>query len=189
MEVFPGDDFPEGLATIRRMIDELLSNDLLIEYEVDGASYWQVTGWKHQKIDKPSPKYPLPQVQTKKNSTTIRRTVPERSDTVPGLVVLGMEGNGMEGSIRAKKKFVKPTQEEVEAYMDERNKIPQSERRKLSERFINHYEMKGWVVGKSPMKSWQAAVRTWEANQDNYRTPNATTEGEGWQPYVKPEYK
>ena len=28
-------------------------------------------------------------------------------------------------------------------------------------RFCDHYTAKGWVVGKSPMKNWQAAVRTW----------------------------
>lgn len=27
--------------------------------------------------------------------------------------------------------------------------------------FVNFYESKGWIVGKAPMKSWQAAVRTW----------------------------
>lgn len=31
--------------------------------------------------------------------------------------------------------------------------------------FINFYESKGWMVGKSPMKSWQAAVRTWNLKE------------------------
>ncbi len=29
--------------------------------------------------------------------------------------------------------------------------------------FINFYDSKGWVVGKSPMKDWKAAVRTWQS--------------------------
>lgn len=32
------------------------------------------------------------------------------------------------------------------------------------EHFCDYYESKGWLVGKSPMKNWQAAVRTWKHN-------------------------
>ena len=28
--------------------------------------------------------------------------------------------------------------------------------------WLNHYEAKGWMIGKSPMKDWKAAIRTWE---------------------------
>ncbi len=28
-------------------------------------------------------------------------------------------------------------------------------------RFCDHYATKGWFVGKSPMRDWRAAVRTW----------------------------
>jgi hypothetical protein len=31
--------------------------------------------------------------------------------------------------------------------------------------FCDHYEAKGWKIGKTPMKNWQAAVRTWRKNQ------------------------
>lgn len=30
------------------------------------------------------------------------------------------------------------------------------------ERFCDHYEANGWKVGRNPMRSWQAAVRTWK---------------------------
>ena len=55
-----------------------------------------------------------------------------------------------------RKVFVPPTVEEVRAYCTGRkNGIdPQS--------FVDFYSSKGWVVGKSPMKDWKAAVRTWE---------------------------
>jgi hypothetical protein len=35
-----------------------------------------------------------------------------------------------------------------------------------ADRFVAHYESKGWKIGKTPMKSWQAACRTWQSNQD-----------------------
>ena len=34
-----------------------------------------------------------------------------------------------------------------------------------AEQFFNFYESKGWVVGKSPMKNWRAAVSTWNKRE------------------------
>lgn len=36
--------------------------------------------------------------------------------------------------------------------------------------FCDYYESKGWVIGKSPMKNWQAAVRTWKRNTTDPRS-------------------
>ena len=54
-------------------------------------------------------------------------------------------------------RFTPPTQEEVFEYMQERD----FSHRKESEAFVNFYESKGWLVGKSKMKDWKAAVRNW----------------------------
>jgi hypothetical protein len=57
--VFPGDDFTA--EDVRRMIDELSSNGLLRTYSVGDKEFLEVTGWVHQKIDRPQPpKYPGP---------------------------------------------------------------------------------------------------------------------------------
>lgn len=54
------------------------------------------------------------------------------------------------------KKFCKPTVDQVRAYCEERgNGID-------PQHFVDYYEARGWKVGTSPMKDWQAAVRTWE---------------------------
>ncbi|MHC4618934.1 MAG: hypothetical protein ACYTEQ_14415 [Planctomycetota bacterium] len=42
--------------------------------------------------------------------------------------------------------------------------------------FCDFYESKGWVVGKSPMKSWQACVRTWK------RKNSPGDNGDAWEP-------
>lgn len=55
-----------------------------------------------------------------------------------------------------KKKFVKPTLEEVEAYCKERNDGIDAEQ------FIAFYNSNGWMVGKTKMVSWKSAVITWE---------------------------
>lgn len=58
MEVFPGD--PVSTEQVRAWVRELIDNGLLIEYEVEGEEYWQITGWNHQKIDQPNIKHPSP---------------------------------------------------------------------------------------------------------------------------------
>lgn len=60
-----------------------------------------------------------------------------------------------------KTKFVKPTIEEIKQYCIERkNKI-------IAAHFFDYYESKGWIVGKTPMKDWKAAIRTWERQDFN----------------------
>ena len=47
----------------------------------------------------------------------------------------------------------------MRAYCDEINA------RINPERFIDYYSAKGWVVGKSPMRDWRAALRNWERDR------------------------
>lgn len=62
-------------------------------------------------------------------------------------------------SNKGEHRFQKPSLEDVRAYCISRsNKVD-------PEQFYNFYESKGWVVGKSPMKDWRAAVRTWEKRE------------------------
>ena len=55
--------------------------------------------------------------------------------------------------------FQKPTIEEIRQYCQE------SRLDVDAEQFFLFYESKGWVIGKSPMKSWKAAVCTWARRQ------------------------
>ena len=59
---------------------------------------------------------------------------------------------------KSKKRFKKPTIDEVSDYCKERGNTVSPQR------FIDHYESNGWKVGKNPMRDWKAAVRTWERN-------------------------
>jgi hypothetical protein len=71
--------------------------------------------------------------------------------------------NNVNNDNNENKSFVVPTVEQIKMYCDERknNVNPQ--------RFFDFYESKGWLVGKSKMKSWKAAVRTWE--KDSTESP------------------
>lgn len=76
MQIFPGDD--ETSESVQRLLDELSSNGLIIRYVVDGEPYFHITGWaKHQKIDRPSSKYPLPPAKNADCSSAPRRALVE----------------------------------------------------------------------------------------------------------------
>lgn len=64
--------------------------------------------------------------------------------------------------IKTKKKFIKPTFEEVSSYCLERNNKVDAQR------FIDYYEANGWKVGRNSMKDWKAAIRTWEKNDGSF---------------------
>lgn len=52
--------------------------------------------------------------------------------------------------------FIPPTVEQVARYCEERHNNVDPET------FVDFYESKGWHVGRTKMKDWKAAVRTWE---------------------------
>ena len=75
MEIFPGDPFTD--EEVDALVGELIANDLVRRYSVDGKDFWIVTGWAdHQRIDRPNPKYPRP---LDDHSTNVRRAVVGRS--------------------------------------------------------------------------------------------------------------
>jgi hypothetical protein len=83
MEIFPGDDFTTD--QIKSMYQELIDNELVHVYTVENKQYFIVTGWHHQKIDKPSYLHPLPEGYTgyirqlAYDSSNGSRAVPEHS--------------------------------------------------------------------------------------------------------------
>lgn len=84
-EIFPADDILS--EDIRGMLDELERNKLIFRYTVDDVDILQVTGWKHQRIDKPQPsRFPGPNGDRSEN---------DRGTFVPE--GRGGEGKGGEG--------------------------------------------------------------------------------------------
>ena len=61
--------------------------------------------------------------------------------------------------IKKRKSFIVPTIIEIEDYCRLRgNEIN-------AEQFYDFYQSKGWMVGKTKMKDWKAAIRNWERNR------------------------
>ena len=79
-----------------------------------------------------------------------------------------------EKSARAQQqKFQIPTVSQITEYCQERNNQIDAQR------FFDYYEAKGWMIGRNKMKSWKAAVRTWEGRQttDKPRTQYGRQDG------------
>ncbi len=66
-------------------------------------------------------------------------------------------------------RFIPPTVDEVAEYCRQRgNQVDPVA-------FVNFYESKGWMVGKSKMKKWKNAVITWERNRSSQGTSRRPT--------------
>lgn len=99
-------------------------------------------------------------------ATTCQSNDSQLTGTCPTEVRLGEDSLGKDKEEK-RKRFTPPTLTDVKQYCEERNNHVDAER------FIDFYESKGWVVGKSKMKDWKAAVRTWEKNSTPQK-PNIT---------------
>lgn len=97
MEVFPGDEIK--LSTIENWMNELEKNGLIKTYHIDDKRYLLVTGWQHQKIDRPNPKHPLP-IKFDDDSTNDHRYIDEQSPP---------EGKGRESKGRDSKGLKRKT--------------------------------------------------------------------------------
>lgn len=69
--------------------------------------------------------------------------------------------NYKDEKVKKRTKFVKPTLDELQAYIKEKNLNVDPEA------FIDFYNSKGWKIGKNSMKDWKAACRTWHRRVKN----------------------
>jgi hypothetical protein len=88
--VFPGDDVT--LPQVQCWMNELLAQQLVVTFEADykeqPALFWFVTGWEHQKIEKPYlkfPQYPGKSISynADDNDSASRQPFADHSPTVP----------------------------------------------------------------------------------------------------------
>lgn len=68
-----------------------------------------------------------------------------------------------------KNTFIRPKPEEVSTYATELGFVLDGNH------FVDHYEARGWLIGKNQMKDWKAAVRTWKRNSSTFTTNTIQT--------------
>lgn len=98
------------------------------------------------------------QTRTNANKREQKATIP-----IPVPVPVSPKGDKRE-SARARARFTPPTKEEVRAYAKENGLVLDADR------FVDFYESKGWMVGKTKMVDWEAAARNW-SSRDRPKQP------------------
>lgn len=142
-------------------LQALSSAELVILYEVDGKPFLQMKTWdRHQQVRATKSKYPSPDDGICKQLISTDSKCPRnpiQSESNP---------NPIRSVRETPKRFSPPTLDEIKAYcLERKNNVD-------AQRFLDYYESKGWFVGKTPMKDWKAAIRTWENNgQQQYQQP------------------
>ena len=109
------------------------------------------------------------QREVNERSTSVATDVPTEAQRDGNLPFPFPFPSPVKKEICARKKFAKPSLEEIQAFCNEHattvNPVA----------WLAYYEANGWKVGRNPMKDWKAAVRTWEHNGYS-STKTATTE-------------
>lgn len=71
---------------------------------------------------------------------------------------------------KREKPFVPPTEEDVQAYLDEKGIVDVN-----AHYFVNKYESVGWMNGGQPVKNWKALVNTWDRKAREKQTQQPIT--------------
>lgn len=73
-------------------------------------------------------------------------------------------------------KFIKPTLEEIEEYINQKQYLVNAEE------FYNFYESKNWRIGKNKMSKWKSAVALWNSrNKNNSKSDSKKRSDEQWE--------
>lgn len=119
------------------------------------------TDWAAQKrkqlTEKASPELPQSRVETGVENLHTDIDIRDRDKDIDNITAQAPD--------EKPKRFIPPTVEEVRAYCEQRhnNVDPQY--------FVDYQESRGWMVGKTKMKDWKAAVRTFERNDNSRKNP------------------
>ena len=101
--------------------------------------------------------------QTSNKPTNKPTTNGQQTDNKPATT------DNKENNVNNDNKKIPPIFSDVVLYCKERNKNVNPQK------WYDHYEAKGWMIGKNKMKDWRAAVRTWEKEPDPREHKNDTT--------------
>ena len=133
----------------------------MIEWDSNGIC---VANWeKHQNIeglDKIREQNRLRQAKYRDK----QKLLPESNVTVTSHNAIDIELDkelDKDKDIKIDRKKIPPQLEDVKKYCHERNNGIDAEH------FIDYYQARNWFAGKVKMKDWQAAIRTWERNNQD----------------------
>jgi uncharacterized protein YdaU (DUF1376 family) len=161
-------DLPAVARHIKMRDSEEVIRSILAEFFELRGEYWHST-----RADKEIAAYASKSEKARKSAGSRWSNANAMRTQCEGNATLVCEGNATNTNtntniVKAKttrkkrEKFTPPTAEQVDEYAKSIGfEID-------SEKFCNHYQMRGWLVNRTPMKDWEAAVRTWKSNAKNF---------------------
>lgn len=140
-----------SIATAKRSRDRLEKAGL-IKWESRGgqqsANYWIIEPQHEPQHEPQCENEPQDEPQDEPRHEPIHKTTKHINNISPYI-----ESRG--------KKFQKPTIEEIQSYLDEKNITSFT-----AEKFYNFYEAKDWMIGKNKMKNWKACCNNWNLRDE-----------------------
>lgn len=127
-------EIPENLNSVEKIVFSAFFPDM----EEAWKRYEQRIGAKKKGKSNDIDRYRTISVETEEETETDTKKVIYKADKPP------------------RSRFTPPTLAEVQSYVAERHSPVDPQE------FIDFYEAKGWMVGKTPMKDWKAACRNAE---------------------------
>lgn len=139
---------------VRTAIEHLKSTNEITTKSTNRFTVVHVEKWAFWQIGEGKPTNKSTNSKSNKRPTTDQQpTTSKESKNVRKEEVLNIRN------------LIPPTLEMVTEYIEANNYNVDAEA------FMDYYNSKGWLVGRSKMKDWQASVRTWSRNQ--YSKPSA----------------
>jgi hypothetical protein len=166
------DGFVSGPKRIMKIIGAqnddlkvLLSKRFIIGFEsgIVVIKHWKIHNYIQKDRYHPSPYNDELKLLTTKENGSYTECIQNVSE-LDTEVRLGKVSLGKVSGTCTTTKFVKPTPEEVQSYLNSLN-----EKRFTGQYFCDKNDSTGWLVGRNrvPMKDWKATVRTWVSKQDD----------------------
>lgn len=117
--------------------------------------------------------------QSLSNRSAIAQTAVDKDKEIDKEIEIDKDFTSMQESnnksnsnSNSSKKFIKPTLLEIAEYAKSINFSINPEK------FFDYYESRGWLIGKSKMKDWKAAIRTWKHKQSEGEATAAQNQAE-----------
>ena len=161
VEDLPPEDFKQAVTAIMRYALDGTADD------VKGVAK-SILIMARPQIDKNNKRYENGTRGGRKpnDNQTITKAEPKCISPKPNVNVNDNVNDIKENTLKSvkEKRFAPPTPENVSEYCRAMGYTHVD-----ADRFVDFYSAKGWMVGKSKMKDWKAAVRNWERQDKGQR--------------------
>ncbi|MWK58733.1 hypothetical protein GO594_22350 [Pseudomonas otitidis] len=167
--IFPGDDI--GSSSVRQLLDELSSAGLITFYEQDGKRFLHVNGWHHQKIERPTFKYPR-FVECTDETGAPAKVVDDQSTKDGRAIDPGKEGEG-KGKGKEKSKRATPPKGDAKSRVVTAEEMVDSLPRLSIEVARDYLAHRRDVKARLTERAWKGIAKTLSALADVGFSPDA----------------